>query len=110
MDMSVILAPPLAFLLSVGFALLIYGFGALVGAKAKPSAGKLEPYACGESFSAEKFRFGYRVFFVAAIFFTIMHVAVLTIATVPSGALAYRALAYLIVIAASIAILYSNID
>jgi NADH:ubiquinone oxidoreductase subunit 3 (subunit A) len=110
MDLGILLAPPIAFLACLGFALVIYGVGALIGVKPKPTPGKLEPYACGEDFTAEKFRFGYRAFFVAAIFFTIMHVAVLTIATVPGGALAYRAFGYLIVIAASISILYSNVD
>ncbi len=110
MDLDILLSPPLAFSLGLGIAYLVYLFGRAVGAKAQPSPGKLEPYACGETFQAEKFEFGYRKFFVAAIFFTVMHVAVLTVATVPGGAYAFRALGYLVIIAASISILYSGID
>ncbi len=110
MDLSILLAPPLAFVMFLGIAGLVYGFGGLLGAKSKPSVEKLEPYACGEPFVAEKFRFGYRRFFIAAIFFTVMHVAVLCVATVPGGPLAYRALGYLLVIAVSIAIPFSDID
>jgi len=110
MNVDILLSPPLAFAIGLAIAYLVYLFGRLVGARPQPSAGKLEPYACGENFEAEKFAFGYRRFFIAAIFFTVMHVAVLTIATVPAGAYAFRALGYLVIIAASISILYSGID
>jgi NADH:ubiquinone oxidoreductase subunit 3 (subunit A) len=89
---------------------LVYLFGKLIGVAATPQGGKLEPYACGEDFVPDKFSFGYRRFFIAAIFFTMMHVAVLTIATVPGGVLAFRGLAYLVTIAASITILYTDFD
>lgn len=110
MNIDILLSPPLAFAICLGLAYLIYLFGSAVAPKPQPSEGKLEPYACGENFEAEKFAFGYRRFFIAAIFFTIMHVAVLTIATVPAGAYAFRAFGYLVIIAASISILYSGID
>ena len=110
MNVDILLSPPLAFAIGLAIAYLVYLFGRLVGARPQPSAGKLEPYACGENFEAEKFAFGYRRFFIAAIFFTVMHVAVLTIATVPAGAYAFRALGYLAIVAASISILYSGID
>jgi len=110
MDLSVLLSPPVAFIACLLISLGIYGFGRLVEEKAKPVDGKYEPYACGEEYLAEKTEFGYRKFFIAAIFFTIMHVAVLTIATVPGGVSAYRALIYLVVIAASISCLYVDFD
>ena len=110
MNFDILLSPPLAFAVGLGLAYLVYLFGRAVGARPQPSAGKLEPYACGEDFHPEKFEFGYRRFFIAAIFFTVMHVAVLTIATVPGGPYAFRALGYLVIIAASISILYSGID
>jgi NADH:ubiquinone oxidoreductase subunit 3 (subunit A) len=110
MDLSILLAPPVAFLACLLISLAVYGFGCLVEEKGKPNAGKYEPYACGENYTAEKTEFGYRKFYIAAIFFTIMHVAVLTIATVPGGITAYRALIYLVVIAASISCLYVDFD
>jgi NADH:ubiquinone oxidoreductase subunit 3 (subunit A) len=110
MDLSIILSPPLAFLICLVISIAIYGFGRLVEEKGTPNAGKNEPYACGENFQAEKAEFGYKKFYIAAIFFTIMHVAVLTIATMPGGAGAYRALIYLVVIAASISCMYVDFD
>lgn len=110
MNLDILLSPPIAFLLAMGIAWLVYGFGKLLGPALNATPGKLEPYACGESFEAEKLSFGYSRFFVSALFFTIMHVAVLSVATVPGGAVAFRAIAYLVVIAASISILYSDVD
>jgi NADH:ubiquinone oxidoreductase subunit 3 (subunit A) len=110
MDLSILLSPPLAFLVCLVISVAVYGFGRLVEEKANPVPGKYEPYACGEDYISEKTEFGYRKFYIAAIFFTIMHVAVLTIATVPGGVTAYRALIYLVVIAASISCLYVDFD
>lgn len=110
MNLSIILSPPVAFLICLALSACIYGLGRLVEEKATPVEGKYEPYACGESYIAEKQHFGYRKFYIAAIFFTIMHVAVLTIATVPGGASAYRALIYLAAIAASISFLFVDFD
>lgn len=110
MDLSILLSPPLAFLACLLVSVGVYGFGHLVEEKGKPAKGKYEPYACGEDYMAEKTEFGYRKFYIAAIFFTIMHVAVLTVATVPGGITAYRALIYLVVIAASISCLFVDFD
>lgn len=110
MNAALLLSPPVAFVLCLLLAGGVYLFGRLIGEPAQPSAGKQEPYACGEEFRAEKFEIGYRRFFVAALFFTMMHVAVLCIATVPGGALSLRALGYLVVIAASVSILYREFD
>jgi NADH:ubiquinone oxidoreductase subunit 3 (subunit A) len=110
MDLSILLSPPVAFIFCLAISIAIYGFGRLVEEKRTPVAGKYEPYACGENYVAEKSHFGYRKFYIAAIFFTIMHVAVLTIATVPGGVSAYRALIYLVAIAASISCMYVEFD
>ncbi len=110
MDWSILLSPPLAFLACLVLCSVLYGLGRLVEEKGTPVPGKYEPYACGENFESEKAHFGYRKFYIAAIFFTIMHVAVLTIATVPGGASAYRALIYLVAIAASISCMYVEFD
>ena len=110
MDLSILLSPPLAFLICLVLSVAIYGFGRLVEEKCTPVEGKYEPYACGENYVAEKSNFGYRKFYIAAIFFTIMHVAVLTVATAPGGTSAYRALIYLVAIAASISCMYVEFD
>jgi hypothetical protein len=110
MDFSILLSPPVAFLICLIISAAIYGLGRLVEEKGTPSVGKYEPYAGGEEYKAEKTGFGYRKFYIAAIFFTIMHVAVLTIATAPGGAGAYRALIYLVAIAASISCVFVDFD
>jgi NADH:ubiquinone oxidoreductase subunit 3 (subunit A) len=110
MDLSILLSPPIAFLVCLLISAALYGFGRLVEEKGAPAEGKYEPYACGEEYKAEKFEFGYRKFYIAAIFFTIMHVAVLTIATAPGGVIAYRALIYLAAIAASISCVFIDFD
>ncbi len=110
MNLSILLSPPLAFLICLALCAGIYGLGRLVEERGDPVPGKYETYACGENFPAEKLHFGYRKFYIAAIFFTIMHVAVLTIATVPGGASAYRAFVYLVAIAASISCLFVEFE
>lgn len=110
MNLSILLSPPVAFLVCFALCAGLYGLGRLVEEKGTPVEGKYEPYACGENYKAEKLHFGYRKFYIAAIFFTIMHVAVLTIATVPGGTSAYRALVYLLAIAASISFLFMDFD
>ena len=116
MDLTILLSPPAAFLL---FMLLGYGLYALGSGMAgapvpdedpNRDVMKGEPYACGQEYQAQRFQFGYQKFFIAALFFTVMHVAIMTIATVPSGASAWKAVLYLAVIALSIYILYVDFD
>ncbi len=107
---NLLLSPPVAFLLFLGIGGLIYLFGRLIGMPYTPEPGKKEPYACGEDFRPDKFTFGYSKFFVAALFFTVMHVAVLTVATVPGGPDAFKAFGYLVAIAVSISILFVNFE
>lgn len=82
----------------------IYRFGDLVAPKLKDEGGKLLPYACGEDFPARKFQVSYKLFFYAALFFTMMHVAAMVIATIPGGipALALGGVFYLVMIGLSI--------
>jgi hypothetical protein len=48
------------------------------------------------------------LFFYIALFFTIMHVSVLVVATVPSSALALLAVPYLLMISLSVAALVTR--
>ncbi len=66
------------------------------------TGGKLTSYACGEDMPGTKIQFGYRLFFFVALFFTIMHVAALVIATVPAGKIALFAVLYLAVVFLSV--------
>jgi len=65
-------------------------------------AGAGSAYSCGEDMPKNSYRPDYAQFFSYAFFFTIMHVAALVLATVPSGDLGHYMLAALYVGAALI--------
>jgi NADH-quinone oxidoreductase subunit A len=97
-----LVSPPVAFVVFLGAAFLIYALGKKMGPKLNDVGGKLTTYACGEDIPGVKIQFGYRLFFFIALFFTIMHVATLVIATVPSGKIVFFAIFYLLMIFLSI--------
>ena len=99
---SIFLSPPVAFFLILIAAILLYLLGKRIAPKPNNTGGKLTSYACGEDMPGTKVQFGYRLFFFVALFFTIMHVAALVIATVPSGKIVLFAVLYLAVIFVSV--------
>jgi NADH-quinone oxidoreductase subunit A len=99
---TLLLSPPVAFFVFLAMAFLLYALGAKMAPKQTKAGGKLATYACGEDIPGVKVQFGYRLFFFVALFFTIMHVATLVIATVPSGKIVFFAVIYLLMIFLSI--------
>jgi len=99
---ELLLSPPVAFFIFLAAAVLLYGLGSKMAPKLTKAGGKLATYACGEDIPGVKIQFGYRLFFFVALFFTIMHVATLVIATVPSGRIALFAVFYLLMIFLSV--------
>jgi len=97
-----LLSLPVAFVLFLAAAGLLYGLGRRMAPKLNKVGGKLTSYACGEDMPGAKIQFGYRLFFFVALFFTIMHVAALVLATVPAGKIVLFAALYLAVIFLSI--------
>jgi NADH:ubiquinone oxidoreductase subunit 3 (subunit A) len=95
---DLLLSPPVVFLLMLGAAALLYALGRAMGPKLNKAGGKLTTYACGEDIPGTKVQFGYRLFFFIALFFTIMHVAALVVATAPAGKVLLLAIFYLVVI------------
>ena len=100
--LEILLSPPVAFLLILAVSGLLYLLGKRMAPKLTKSGGKLTSYACGEDIPGAKVQFGYRLFFFIALFFTIMHVAALVIATAPAGKIALFAVLYLAVVFLSI--------
>ncbi len=88
--------PPIAFIIFLVIGYLIYRLGGSMGLKLKDEGGKLKTYACGEDIPGGKVQQTYD-FFHVAFFFTILHVAVLMIATMPSGNIAIIGVIYLLV-------------
>jgi len=97
-----LLSPPVAFVLILAVSVLLYLLGKRMAPKLTNTGGKLTSYACGEDMPGTKIQFGYRLFFFVALFFTIMHVAALVIATAPAGKIALFAVLYLAVVFLSI--------
>ncbi len=93
-----LLSPPVAFLFFLGVAFVLYALGKAMAPALTKAGGKLTTYACGEDIPGAKVQFGYRLFYFVALFFTIMHVAALVIATVPSGKIVFFAVFYLLMI------------
>ncbi|OGS06689.1 MAG: hypothetical protein A2270_05340 [Elusimicrobia bacterium RIFOXYA12_FULL_51_18] len=81
--MDILLFPPVVFIISLLFAMCLSGFvsGWAPAPKAEAGSGRDKPYACGEDIPAEKMIPDYQEFFPFAIFFTLLHVAGLMLAT-----------------------------
>jgi NADH:ubiquinone oxidoreductase subunit 3 (subunit A) len=98
----ILLTPPLAFLILLLVAALeLWSFRALT-ARGKESKGKTKPYACGEDIDHHRLQPDYYQFFSVAFCFTILHVAAMIIATVPSGSLEISVLAVLFALSAGV--------
>lgn len=79
--MEIFLSPPVVFVIALLCAMAVSEFFAGWAPKGTESAGKELPYACGEDVPAEKVLPDYQRFFPFAIFFTLLHVAGLMLAT-----------------------------
>jgi NADH-quinone oxidoreductase subunit A len=93
--LELLLSPPLAFLFFLAVFYLIYFLAGKMAPKLNAVGGKLKTYHCGEDIPGGKPQFGYKLFFFIALFFTMMHVAALVVATLPSGPTAFLGLFYL---------------
>ena len=101
---NTIITPLSGFVIFSFVSYLIYKLGDTLAPKLKDQGAKLTQYACGENFPAKRFQVGYRLFFYAALFFTMMHVAAMVIATLPGGSfpMALMGFFYLLMIFLSI--------
>jgi NADH-quinone oxidoreductase subunit A len=106
--LGILLSPPIAFVIFLAAAFGLYALGSGMAPKLTKAGGKLATYACGENLPGVKVQFGYRLFFYIALFFTMMHVAALVIATVPSGKIVFFALFYLVMIVLSLTALVTR--
>lgn len=82
---SILLSPPVAFLILLALSLGISAISKKVSAKGSESSRKAKAYACGEDMPENQGQPEYAEFFKFAFFFTIMHVVVLIVATAPFG-------------------------
>lgn len=83
---------------------LLYLWAARVAPPFRPTGMKAKAFTGGEDEPGRAYRPGYQ-FFHAALFFTLLHVAAIVIATVPGGALPWAALLYLAVVGMCVVVL-----
>jgi len=81
--MDILLFPPVAFVISLVFVMALSALLSPLSTKAArvPGSAKHKAYGCGEEVSSEKAIPDYQGFFPFAIFFTLLHVAGLMLAT-----------------------------
>ena len=104
--MNMLLLPPIAFALVIGVtATLMLVLSRLSAGPSVHSSGKTKAYACGEDVKEHRGQPDYSQFFPFAIFFTIMHVVALIVATVPVGNLGVSCLAVLYLLASGVGLL-----
>jgi hypothetical protein len=102
-----LLYPPVAFLILLLIGYLIYRLSRAMGPKPNMVEGKLSTYACGEDIPGKKVQYGYHLFHFA-FFFTVLHVAALVIATVPSGNIAMLGIIYLLIALITVIVLLTD--
>ena len=79
--MTSLLSPPLALLAYIGLVALLFVFGRVLAPAGKPSAAQSSLYAGGEVAATTKAAPGYRRFFIVALFFAVLHLGALVLAT-----------------------------
>ncbi len=92
----------MAFALLIGC--LIYAWSRSVAPAFTQSVNKTMPYVGGEGAEAQVWQPGYQFFYVA-LFFTVVHVAALVVATAPPDAPLWGPLGYLAIIAVAVMVL-----
>ena len=108
MDTISLLLPPIAFVIVLAAAGLLSFAMSRLSIRQRAGQEGLEPYACGEDIPTHMIQPNYGQFLPFAVFFTILHVVALTLATVPSvapGAFVMAAI-YLVAAAVGLLILY----
>jgi NADH:ubiquinone oxidoreductase subunit 3 (subunit A) len=79
--MTSLLTPPLALLAYIGLVALLFAFGRLLAPAGRPSVAHSSLYAGGEVAATTKAAPGYRRFFIVALFFAVLHLGAMVLAT-----------------------------
>ncbi len=101
---DVLVSPFVIFGAAIAIAWLMYAWSRTIAPVSMGGVDKQMPYVGGEPATAQAFQPGYQFFYVA-LFFTLVHVAALVLATMPTGILPLAALGYLGLVAVGILIL-----
>jgi NADH:ubiquinone oxidoreductase subunit 3 (subunit A) len=79
--MTSILSPPVAFVIYIVLVSILSRIGRVLAGPSLDSAAKSAPYSSGEAASPQQGAPGYRPFFVTALFFAVLHLGVVVLAT-----------------------------
>jgi NADH:ubiquinone oxidoreductase subunit 3 (subunit A) len=88
-----LLTPPVAFLIYILLVSLLSGAGRILSGPSRPATVKSSPYASGEKTSPNTTAPGYSPFFRVALFFAVLHLGAVVVAT---GGLSLMAGGYLL--------------
>ncbi len=102
--MAIVASPFFIFVMALAMGGLLYLWSRAVAPSSLDSPSKAMPYVGGEAMDSQSFRPGYQFFYVA-LFFTIVHVGVLVLATVPPEASIVETIGYLGIIGCAVLIL-----
>lgn len=103
---DILLSPPVVMLAYLGVVYGLYRLGRVWAARGEDRPGKEEPYACGEDLRPGLVKLSYHSFFRLALMFSVLHLATLTVSTLP-GTRSFQpvGLIYLAGIAVSVLVL-----
>ncbi len=97
MASDLLTSPFVIFGVAVAIGYVLFLWSRTVAPASTGGVNKQMPYVGGEAAEAQNYQPGYQFFYVA-LFFTLVHVAALVLATMPQGLLPWGAVAYLAVI------------
>jgi len=92
----------LAAMIAVGW--LLYAWASRVAPPFQPEGSKTKSFTGGEAIPGAAYQPGYQ-FFHVALFFTLMHVAAIVVATAPGGVVPWAAFVYLGIVALAVVVL-----
>lgn len=101
---DILTSPFVLFGIAIAVGYLMYFWSRTIAPASTVTVNKIMPYVGGEAAEAQSYQPGYQFFYVA-LFFTLVHVAALVLATMPTGMLPWAAIAYLAVVGAAVMIL-----
>lgn len=101
---DILSSPFILFAVAIAIGYLMYIWSRGIAPAFRPTPNKVMPYVGGEEAEGLSFQPGYQFFYVA-LFFVVVHVAALVIATAPRDVTLWAMLTYLAVLAIAVAVL-----
>lgn len=103
---EILLSPPVVMIAYLALGYGLYRLGRAWAAHGEEHPGKREPYACGEDLRPTPIKLAYHSFFRLALMFSLLHLATLTVSTLPGrGTFQPLGLLYMVGIAISVFVL-----